>query len=169
MRGGFEPAAHLGSGDQTGLLEDHAAVTLHHEVRYGLHAEAGGYVRAVLRIHLEDHRAAGHLLRELLHFRRGHAAGTAPGGPEVRQDGDRGFGDDLRKSRFIDIQRFVQRGKGQFAGAAAAGVGEVFRGNTVSFAAGRAMADDWQLCVAGRSSLAEPSSALRAWNISKRI
>jgi hypothetical protein len=55
--------------------------------------EALGQLGVRIGIDLEDQRAAGEVLRRLLHLRRDHAAWSAPRRPEVDHDRDGRVGD----------------------------------------------------------------------------
>jgi hypothetical protein len=70
------------------------------ELRYGLGVD------------LHDEPLACCLFGHLLEFRRHHAAGTAPGGPEVDDHRQRGPGDERIKCRSVKhLDRFGRRGK----------------------------------------------------------
>ena len=56
---------------------------------------------------------------------RGRAAGTAPVGPEVDEDGDAGVLDDVVEEFGVGLDGLVEGREGVFAGSATAGVGEV--------------------------------------------
>ena len=92
-------------------------------------------------IDLEDDGLAGHVLCGARDLGGGGAAGAAPVGPEVDEDGDARALDDLVEERGVDLQGLVERGKGVFAGAASAGVGEVICGDAVFLATAVAGSD----------------------------
>jgi hypothetical protein len=74
-------------------------------------------------VDLNDHCFPGHVLGGARNFRRCCAAGPAPSRPEVDQDRNlRVFDDFVEKSR-VCCERFCDRGKFGFTGAAAARVG----------------------------------------------
>jgi hypothetical protein len=72
----------------------------------------------------------------------GYAAGSAPGGPEIDQHGDAGFADDLVELSGTDGDGLRDGRQWIFAVAAAAGVGEVTRGDAIRFVAMSAGAKD---------------------------
>lgn len=76
------------------------------EVGDGLDTELGGEGGFGLGIDLEDQCLAGHLFGEEFEFRGGHLAGSAPGGPEIDEDGDGGRVDDFGEGRGVNGEGF---------------------------------------------------------------
>ena len=79
------------------------------------------------------------------YFRGGGAAGAAPVGPEVDEDGNAGVLDDVVEEFGVGLEGLVERREGVFAGSATAGVGEVLGSNAVLLAAVFAGCDDGHL------------------------
>jgi hypothetical protein len=95
-----------------------------------------------LGIDLQYQGASGHFVRQGFYFGRGHAAGAAPVGPEIDKHRDAGFAGDLVKCRGVHVNGFGGGGQSRFAGAAASGVREMFRRDTIFRAASRAGSND---------------------------
>ena len=85
-----------------------------------LHAEALGQLRVRLRVDLQHHRLARHVRRRLCDLGRGHAAGSAPGRPEVDQHRHRRLPVISSKSAASASMRLAHRRQLGLARAAAA-------------------------------------------------
>jgi ribosomal protein S18 acetylase RimI-like enzyme len=88
-----ERLGELGLGPCTDRLGDDLAVLDEDDRRDRRHSEPGGDAWLGVDVELADLDAAGVVARELVDDRAHHAAGTAPGGPHVEQDGHVGLGD----------------------------------------------------------------------------
>lgn len=130
-----EPRRHLPVIDDSGLLVDDAAVFHHNEIRNVHDAETLCELWPSFCIDFQHDGTTRHLRRGTLNFGRSHSAWTAPGGPEVDQDGNTALGDDLVKGCWIDVHRFGDRGYRGFALPATSVIGEMSRGNPVVLAA----------------------------------
>src|ERR1700761_7668826 len=93
--GGLQPADHLLRVDEAGLLLDEAAVRKDCEVGDASDVITGGELWVGFGIHFEDDAFAGDLAGGAFDMRRGHAAGTAPRGPEVDEHGNACVIDDV--------------------------------------------------------------------------
>ncbi len=131
----FEPASHLRSADETGLLEHRPAVAEYEEVRYARDAVTRRKRRLALGIYFEHERLTGHLARQSFDFRRGHAAGTAPGCPEIDQHRNTRLAHDLFKRARVYFNRLADRVEGGLAGAAFSAIRQMFRRNAILRAA----------------------------------
>jgi hypothetical protein len=96
----------------------------------------------LLGVYLEDDGLAGHVGGGAGDFRGGHAAGTAPVGPEVDQNGNGCGLSDFVEELGVDGKGFVDGREGIFAFAAAAGVCQMFCSDAVFAATVFAGADD---------------------------
>ncbi len=132
---GFEPATHLIATHQTGLLEDRLAMMKNDEVRNALHAEAAGEIGMSFGVYFQDKRFAGHLLRDGLDFGSRGTARSAPGGPEIDQDGYRTCPDDFVEGGSVYIDRLGRRRQGRFTRAAAACVGQMLGRDSIGSSA----------------------------------
>ena len=86
---------HLLVADESGLLGDELSAVEDGEVRDSADVVTGGELAVLLGVDLEDEGTSLGVGGGLLHFRGRHAAGSAPLGPEVDEDGDTGVLDDL--------------------------------------------------------------------------
>lgn len=139
--GAGEPTLHGAGVDEAGLLELQIAAREDGEIRNALDVVAGGEFGELLGVDLEDDGLACEVVGDLGHMRCGHAAGAAPGCPEIDEDGDFAVADDLVELRGADGQRLGDGRQRLLAGAAAARVGEVIGGDSVGFSAGRTVSD----------------------------
>jgi len=73
------------------LAGDHLPSIHHQQGGDGLHLEALGQLGRLVHVHLHQLHLAREVPGELLERRADHAAGTAPGRPEVDHHGDRRF------------------------------------------------------------------------------
>jgi hypothetical protein len=133
---------HLLVADEAGLLEDGCAVREDDEVGDTAHLKAGRELGICLGVDLEDDGFAGHIGGGAGDLRGCGSAGTAPGCPEVDEDGDLRVPGDVVEEGGVGGQGLGERWKRGLAGAAAAGVGEVLGGDTVFLLAVSAGADD---------------------------
>ena len=85
---------------------------------------------------------AGQVARYLRNVRRGHAAGTAPRGPEVHQHGNLALAHNLVELGGAGGERLGYGGQRRLARAATAGVGQMLCRYAIRFAARRAVTDD---------------------------
>src|SRR6185312_2899170 len=95
LGGAREPGFHRVRIDEARLLKLKIAPREDGKVRNALHVEASSERRVLLRVDLEDDGLTGEIARNLRDMRRGHAAGAAPCGPEVHEDGNFAVADDL--------------------------------------------------------------------------
>ena len=110
------------------------------KIRDRLDAELGGEGGFGFGVDLEDDGMARHFLGEEFEFRSGHLAGSAPGCPEIDEDGDGGLLDYFGESGGVDGEGFRESGEEGFTVAAAAAMGEMGGGDSVggrAFGAGR--------------------------------
>lgn len=150
-----EPVLHLLVAYESGLLGDELAGVEDGEVGDATDVVAGGELRVLLGVDLEDEGAAGGVGGGLLDLGGGHAAGAAPVGPEVDEDGDAGVLDDLVEERGVGGDGLVDGRERVFAVAASAGVGEVVGRDTVLLSAVRTGGDEghaWLLLIRGHFS-----------------
>ena len=140
--GAGEPGFHGVGVDQAGLLEGEVAAAEHCEVRDALDLIACGEFGVLLRVDFEDDGAAGEIAGGLRNVGGGHTAGSAPGGPEIDEDGDAGFADDFVELGGADGDGLGDGRKRILAVAAAASIREVARGDAVGFAASGTGAQD---------------------------
>jgi hypothetical protein len=140
--GACEPALHGVGVDQACLLKLKVAAGEYGEVGNALHVVARGELGELLCIDLKDDGLAGEIARDLGDMGRRHAAGTAPGRPEIDEDGNFAVADD-----FVELLRCDGEGIGdgrewRLAGAAASCIGEVVRRDSIRLSAGWAISDD---------------------------
>ena len=112
-------------------MMDEVAAVEDVEIGDGLDAELGGEGGFGFGVDLEDDGMARHLLGEEFEFRSGHLAGSAPGCPEIDEDGDGGLLDDLGEGVGVDGEGFREGGEESFTVAAAAAMGEMGGGDAV--------------------------------------
>jgi len=117
----------------------------------GEDGEVGNPADVVLRgesgkffgIDLEDDGASGEIARGLRDVRSGHAARSAPCGPEIHQDGNLAVTNHLLEFVLVDLDGLGDRRKRGLARSAASGVGEMRRRNPVRLPARLTIANDW--------------------------
>ena len=134
-RSAQEPALHRGRIYQACLLELQPAAREHGEVRNALDVVPRCELRVPLGVNLEDDGPSGEIAGGLLYVRRGHAARTAPGRPEIHQHGNLAVTNDLIKLRRADLDGLSHRWQGRLARAASSRVGNVLRRNAIRFPA----------------------------------
>jgi len=83
LRRSRKPAFHGARINQASLLELKITPGKHSEVGNSLHTEASGELRELFGVNLEHDSLAGEVSRYLSDVRSGHAAGSAPRGPEI--------------------------------------------------------------------------------------
>ena len=142
LDGGLEPADHLCGVGEAGLLLHELAVGEDGEVGDAANVVAGGELGVGFGVDFEDDGAAGGLFGGFGDVGGGHAAGAAPGGPEVDEDGDLGVAEDFVEEGGVGGDGLGDGREGLLAGAATAGVGEVGGGGAVFGAAVGAGADE---------------------------
>jgi len=141
LGGQLQPVLQAVGPHETGVLPDEAPRGKDEEIRDGADPEAQGDVGEGLRIHLQDQRPARHLGGDLLHLGAHQAAGTAPGGPEVDEDGNPRPGRDLVEEGGVGLQGFGHGQKLGLARPALGPAGEVSGRYAVLPPAGRAEPD----------------------------
>ena len=124
------------------MLEAQLSAAEDGEVGDALNVIAGGQLRVLFGIHFEDEGLAGEVAGGLGDMRSGHAAGSAPGGPEIHENRNFGVAEDLVELGGTDGEGLGDGWEGIFAGAAAACVGQVTGGDAIGLTTGWAGADD---------------------------
>src|SRR5678815_416805 len=109
--------------DESSLLGDEFAGVEDGKVRDSAHVVPSGEFVVLLGVDLEDEGTALRVDRGLFDLGGGHAAGTAPLGPEVHEDRNAGILDDLVEQGSVGGDRLVDGSELVFAVAAAASVG----------------------------------------------
>lgn len=146
---GFEPGGHLIVAYGAGLFAEKFAFGEDHEVGDAAHVVAGGELGIGVGFYFEYEGLAGGFGGGAGDFGRSGAAGTAPGGPEVNENGDAGFANDFVEESGVGVDGFVDWRERLFAGTAAARVSEVCGGNAIFCAAVRASSDNGQASLLG--------------------
>lgn len=138
-----QPGLHRGGVDQTGLLEGEESVGEDGEVGNPAYVVLRGEGREFLGIDLDDDGASGEIVRSLGDVRSCHAARSAPGCPEIHQDGNLAVANHLLEFVLINLDRIGDWGKRSLARSTASGVGEMGRRNSVGLSARLTIADEW--------------------------
>src|SRR5882757_7184854 len=118
-----QPLFHDIVAHEAGLLHHHFAAGHNGEVWNAADLKPRGELLVGFGVDFEYDGFAGHARGGLGDFGGGHAARSAPGGPEVDEDGDAGVLDDLVERRLVDRDWLSERRQIGLAGAALAGDG----------------------------------------------
>jgi len=140
-------------------LKNRLAVTEYDKVWNALYAETRAEFRVLFGINFQYQGASGHFVRQGFYLGRGHAAGTAPFGPEIDQHRNAGLADDLIEGGGVHVNWLSGWGQGRFTRAATSGVGEVFGCNTIIGATTRTGSNDREAhcCILKLRALYDPS------------
>jgi len=85
-------------------------------------------------------------------MRRRHLARSAPGSPEVRQNGNLALANDLVELLFVDFDRFADCRQLRFAATAFANIGKVLCGNAIEPTASGAISNQRHGSILGYQS-----------------
>jgi hypothetical protein len=140
-RGRLQPIFHDVVIDYASLLFDEFAGREDSEVRDAAYVIACGKLLVFVGVDFENHGLAGEVFCGARNFRGCGAAGTAPVGPKVDEDGYARALDDFVEECGVDLQGFVKRGEWVFACTAPASVRQMVCGYTVFLATGGAGSD----------------------------
>jgi len=105
-----KPTLHGGCVYEASLLELKLTSGKHREIGNAADVVLRGKPRVTFRVHLQHDCAPGEISRRLRHVRRGHAARSTPGYPEIGQNRHLALGNDLMEFLFVDFDGLANRG-----------------------------------------------------------